>query len=36
MKNFWSIDRLLKDVDVLQVGTGKNPTSLLYSETKKK
>ena len=36
MKNYYSIDRLLKNVNVLQVGTGKNPTTPLYSETKKK
>ena len=35
MKNVWSICRLLKNVKVLQVGTGKNPTTDLYSETKK-
>ena len=28
MKNYWSIDRLLKNVNALQVGTGKN--LLLY------
>ena len=28
MKNYWSIDRLLKKVNALQVGTGKN--LLLY------
>ena len=33
MKNYWSIDR---NVNVLQVGTGKNPTTPLYSDTKKK
>ena len=26
MKNYWSIDRLLKNVNILQVGTGKNGT----------
>ena len=35
MKNYWSIDRLLKNVNVLQVGTGKNTTTPLYCETKK-
>ena len=35
MKNYYSIDRLLENVNVLQVGTGKNPTTPLYSETKK-
>ena len=35
MKNYYSIDRLLKNVNVLQVGTGKNPTTTLYIETKK-
>ena len=35
MENYWSIDRLLKNVNFLQVGTGKNPTTPLYSETKK-
>ena len=34
MKLFWSIDRLLKNVYILQVGTGKNPTTPLYSEGK--
>ena len=34
MKFFWSIDRLLKNVYILQVGTGKNPTTPLYSEAK--
>ena len=34
MKNFYNIDRLLKNVNVLQVGTGKNPTTPLYSDTK--
>ena len=35
MKNCWSIDRLSKNVNVLQVGTGKNPTTPLYIDTKK-
>ena len=35
MKNYCSIEKLLKNVNVLQVGTGKNPTSPLYSKTKK-
>ena len=35
MKNYWSIDRLLKNVNVLQIETGKNPTTPLYSDTKK-
>ena len=35
MKNYCSIDRLLKNVYFLQVGTGKNPTTPLYSDTKK-
>ena len=36
MKNYYSIDSLLKNVNVLQVGTAKNPTSPLYSDTRKK
>ena len=35
MENYWSIDRLLKNVNFLQLGTGKNPTTPLYSETNK-
>ena len=35
IKNYWSIDRLLKNINVLQAETGKNPTTLLYSDTKK-
>ena len=35
MKKYWRIDRLLKNVNVLQVGTGKNPTTTLYSDIKK-
>ena len=35
MKNYYSIDKLLKNVNVLPVGTGKYPTTSLYSETKK-
>ena len=35
MKHYYSIDRLLKNINVLQVGTGKNPTTPLYSKTKK-
>ena len=35
MKKYCSIDRLLKLVYLLQVGTGKNRTTPLYSETKK-
>ena len=34
MKNYYSIDKLLKNVNVLPVGTGKYPTTSLYSETK--
>ena len=34
MKHYYSIDRLLKNINVLQVGTGKNPTTPLYSKTK--
>ena len=33
--NFWSFDRLLKNVNILQVETGKNPTTPSYIETKK-
>ena len=36
MKSYHSIDRLLKCFNVLQVGTGKNPTTPLYSENTKK
>ena len=35
VKNYYSIDRILKYNNVSQVGTGKNPTTPLYSETKK-
>ena len=35
MKNLWSTDRLLKNVNVLQVGAGKNSATPLYSDTKK-
>ena len=35
IKNYYSIDRLLKNANVLQAGTGKNPTTPLYSDTKK-
>ena len=35
MKNYYSIDRRLKNVTVLQVGPGKNPITPLCSETKK-
>ena len=35
MKNYHSTDGLLKNVNVLQVRTGKNPTTPLCSETKK-
>ena len=34
MKNYYSIDRLLKNVDILPVITGKNPRTPLYSDTK--
>ena len=36
MKNCQNIDRLLKNVNVLQVGASKNPTAPLFSDTKKK
>ena len=36
IKNYYSIDRLLKNVNVWQVGRDKNPTTSLYSERKKK
>ena len=36
MKYYCSIDRLLKNVNVLQVGTVKNLTTPLCSGTKKK
>ena len=35
MTNYYSIDRLSKNVNVLQVGTGNNPTTPLCSDTKK-
>ena len=35
MKNVWSICRLLKNVKVLQVGTGKNPTTDYIVKQKK-
>ena len=35
MKNVWSIDRLLKNANVLQSEIGKNPITPLYSETEK-
>ena len=35
MKNYYSIDRLSKNVNVLQVGTGKNLTTPLYSDKEK-
>ena len=35
MKNYYSIGRLSKNVNVLQVGTGNNPTTPLRSDTKK-
>ena len=34
MKNYRNFDRLSKNFNVPQVGTSKNPTTLLYSETK--
>ena len=34
MKNYYSIDTHLKNVNVLQVETVKNPTTPLYSDTK--
>ena len=34
MKNKHRIGRILKKINVLQVGTGKNPTIPFYSETK--
>ena len=36
MKNYYNIDRLFKNVNALQVGTDKNPTTSLYSDTKVK
>ena len=35
MKHVWSIDRHLKNYNILQVGKGKNPTISLYSKTTK-
>ena len=34
IKDYCSIERLLKNVNILQGGTGKNPTILLYSDKK--
>ena len=34
-KYVWSIDKLLKNANVLQEKTGKNPTTPLYSQTTK-
>ena len=31
-KKHYSVDRLLKNVNVLQVGTGKNPTTLIVKQ----
>ena len=36
LKNHCSTERILKNVNVLQIGTGKNPTTPLYSDTKKR
>ena len=35
IKKYYSIDRLLKKVNILQVGTSKNSPNRLYSDTKK-
>ena len=35
IKNCYSINRLLKNVNILQVGTGKNLTTPLHSDIKK-
>ena len=35
MKNYYSINKHLKNFNALKVGIGKNPTTRLYSETKK-
>ena len=35
MKHVWNIERLVKNANVLESGTGKNPTSALYSKTTK-
>ena len=35
IKYYCSIDRLLKNDNILQVGTGKNPTTPLYKDAKK-
>ena len=35
MKDVWSINKPLKNANVLQIGTGQNPTTPLYSETTK-
>ena len=35
MKNYYRIDGLLKDVNVLEKGTRENPASHLYKETRK-
>ena len=36
MKNYYTIDRLLKNNNVLKEGTVENPTTPLYSDTKNK
>ena len=35
MEHVWSIERLLKNADVLKLGIGKNPITGLYRETTK-
>ena len=35
VRHFLNIDKLLKNANVSQLGTGKNPTTALYSETTK-
>ena len=35
MKHLWSIDEFVKKANVSQVGTSKNLTTVLYSETTK-
>ena len=35
VKNYYSIDRLFKNVNILQAAIGKNPTTPLYNDTEK-
>ena len=35
MENYCNIDKLLKNFNALQAGTGKNPATPFYNDTKK-